>query len=110
MAILQWLFSWARDRKVEDWAETVAARSLDAVWQVVHDRAASLGGNTLRGYIRARGSSIIRSEIARVEQFVDSISDESRRRVFERALDELTHRVMLRAATTRRYLPARKAA
>jgi len=110
MGIFQWIMGWSKDRKIEDWAETVAARSLDAIWESVHQRASMLGGNTLRGYIRARGSSVIRAELDRVEQFVGVMSDESRRKVVELVLDDLTRRVMLRASASRRSTPQRRVA
>lgn len=110
MGLLNWIAGWSTDHRIEDWAETVAARSLDAVWQDVAERAAMLGGNTLRGYIRARGGAAIRAELARVEQFVGPMSDDARRRVTERALDELTQRIMLRAVAAVRTVRQRRAA
>ncbi len=111
MGILQWFKGWSKARQVEDWAETIAARSLDAVWEQVHERAGMLGGSTLRGYIRARGMPAIRAERERVELFVGAMDDESRQQVVERVLDDLTHRVRLRAAASRRVVqPSRAAA
>lgn len=110
MGIFQWIMGWSKNRRIDDWAETVAARSLDPVWEAVNQRAAMLGGHTLRGYIRARGSSVIRAELERVEQFVGVMDDRSRQRVIELTLDELTRRVMVRATAMRRVNQPRRAA
>lgn len=110
MGIFQWIMGGNKERLVHDWAETIAARSLDAVWGIVNQRAAMLGGNTLRGYIRARGSQVIRAELERVEQFVGAMSEETRQLVVERTLDDLTQRVMLRAAASRRTSFSRRLA
>lgn len=110
MGFFQWITGWSKDERVEDWAETVAARSFDAIWESVRERAAMLSGATLRGYIRARGGEAIRSEIERVETFVGAMSQDARRRVFESTLDDLTRRVMLRSVSTRRAVPMRRAA
>jgi len=108
MGIFHWIMGWSKDRRTADWAETVAARSLDTIWDLVHQRAAMLGGNTLRGYIRARGTAVIRAELERVEQFVGTMDDDSRRRVVELALDDLTRRVLLRVAASRRVVQPRR--
>lgn len=110
MGIFQWFKGWSKARRIEDWAETISARSLDGVWELVHERAAMLGGNTLRGYIRARGMPVLRAELERVELFVGVMDDEQRQRVVERVLDDLTHRVTLRSAASRRVTQQRRSA
>lgn len=110
MGLLQWIVGLTNEHKVEELAETLAARSFEGVWDAVHDRAAMLSGNTLRGYVRARGGTVIRTELSRVEEFVGVLGDEVRVRVVERALDDLVRRTMLRASASRRVATQRRAA
>lgn len=55
--------------RITEMAERVAGRSRLGVWQRVVDRVQTLAPAEARGYIRARGISVIRDETARlVEQ------------------------------------------
>ena len=110
MGILQWIVGLTHEHKVDELAETLAARSFEGVWDTVHDRASMLSGHTLRGYVRARGGAVIRAEVARFETFVGVLTDEVRVRVVERALDDLVRRTLLRASTSRRVSAPRRAA
>jgi hypothetical protein len=51
---------------ISEMAERVAGRSRLAVWQRVMDRLATLSPAEGRGYLRARGISVIRDETARL--------------------------------------------
>jgi hypothetical protein len=69
MPSLSTLFGqWLGPDRIHLLAERVAGRSRMAVWQRVIDRLPQLGPIEGRGYLRARGISIVREEMDRLLQ------------------------------------------
>jgi len=52
--------------RITELAERVAGRSRMGVWQRVMHRLTSLGPTEARGYLRARGISVVREETSRL--------------------------------------------
>jgi hypothetical protein len=52
--------------RITEFAERVAGRSRMGVWQRVMDRLTSLGPTEARGYLRARGISVVRHETSQL--------------------------------------------
>lgn len=75
--------------KLPHLAETVASRSLDYVWPLVQPRLATLGGNELRGYVRARGRSVLKDQIQQVVQFEAELRPGAVDRLFDLATGAL---------------------
>lgn len=62
MGLFRLVTRWHSRVKLTDMADAIASRSLEPVWPLVQQRVARLGPHELRGYVRARGSEILREQ------------------------------------------------
>ena len=94
--------------RIQEMAERVAGRSRLAVWQRVMDRLPTLSPAEGRGYLRARGFSVIREETSRL------IAQEGRKVAAQREeIDEAAMQLlieMISAQVSQRAVSRRRAA
>ena len=94
--------------RVSEMAERVAGRSRLGVWQRVTDRLPALPPAEARGYLRARGISVVREQTSRlIEQEGHKIAS-FRSRIEESAMQLLIE--MISAQLGQRSLVRRRAA
>ena len=98
MGLFDMISRFSGEGKLTELAETIAARCLDRVWPRVHSRVATLGVNETRGYLRARASHVIQSQIVELLREGVAIKSSSMDRVIQMTLDVLQRQVTARLA------------
>lgn len=96
--------------RISEMAERVAGRSRMGVWQRVMHRLHSLGPTEARGYLRARGITVVREETARlIEQEGTAIAGR-RTEIEETAMHLLINMISSQMSQRTAVIGIRKAA
>ncbi len=93
---------WLVTDKVSEFAERIAARSRQAVWQRVWQRVGTLGQAEARGYIRARAAAIIQQETDRLISQEGSRAGEIREKLLFVATDVVVKQLLQQSHQTRK--------
>jgi hypothetical protein len=101
MGLTKLLSGWLVRDTVADFAERVAGRSRQRVWQRIQHRITSLSAAEARGYIRARSSVIIDDEIDRLITQEGAKAAGNRDRIFALASEMLMQSILTTTHATR---------
>lgn len=110
MGLLGILKFLQRDNKLTEFADAVAIRSLEQVWPLVETRAATLGPNELRGYVRARSQAVLTAQIEQIERQSGAFRATVRTRIEELALQSLVKLIEARRQTAKSIATSRRRA
>ena len=106
LLVSQLLAKWLDGDRLTQMAERVAGRSRMGVWQRTMHRLADLGPTEARGYLRARGMSIVREETERlIEQEGTGIAryaQEIEEAAMQLLIDVISARAQSQATSVRR--------
>ncbi|MFM7842974.1 MAG: hypothetical protein ACKOBW_07100 [Planctomycetota bacterium] len=99
MGLMDWIALW-NDRKsphrLPNLAVAIANRSLDGVWPLVANRVGDLSTHELRGYVRARGRSILRTQLQQVVDAQVGLNSTARAQLFQLASGKLAQLINIR--------------
>jgi hypothetical protein len=79
--------------RIAEMAERVAGRSRMGVWQRVMHRLTSLGPTEARGYLRARGITVVREETSRLIEQEGAVAAGRRNEIEETAMQLLINMI-----------------
>jgi hypothetical protein len=91
-------------------AERVAGRSRMGVWQRVMDRLPELGPIEAKGYLRARGISVVREETSRLIEQEGAAIVRYQREIEESAIQLLVEMISVQVGQRSSHTDRRRAA